>query len=196
MRIIGMLLGIPEEDQEAIRDSSTPASTSTRTTRLRPTTCCVGDRLRRTTSTGGPSTPSDDLMTELLNAEFTDETGTLRTLTREEVLTYVGLIAGAGNETTTRLIGWTGKVLAEHPDQRRELAEDRSLIPNAIEELLRYEAPSPVQARSVTRDIEHHGTTVPEGSVMLLHQRLGQPRRPALRRRLTASTSTATSATT
>ena len=58
------------------------------------------------------------------------------------------LLAGAGNETTTRLIGWTGKLLAEHPDQRRELAADRSLVPKAIEEILRFEAPSPVQART------------------------------------------------
>ena len=62
--------------------------------------------------------PSDDLMTDLLQAEFEDETGTVRRLTREEVLNYVNLIAAAGNETTTRLIGWTGKVLADHPDQR------------------------------------------------------------------------------
>ena len=64
--------------------------------------------------------PSDDLMTELLNAEFEDETGVdpdaspARRSSR-----YVNLLAGAGNETTTRLIGWTGKLLAEHPDQRR-----------------------------------------------------------------------------
>jgi cytochrome P450 len=112
--------------------------------------------------------PSDDLMTQLLNAEFVDETGTTRTLTREEVLMIVNLIAGAGNETTTRLIGFTGKVLADHPDQRREIARDRSLVPQAIEELLRFEAPSPVQGRYVTRDTEHHGQTVPEGSAMLL----------------------------
>src|SRR5262249_42257218 len=49
-----------------------------------------------------------------------------------------------------------------------ELVADRSLIPNAIEELLRYEAPSPVQARYVAEDVEHHGTTVPAGSAMLL----------------------------
>ena len=73
--------------------------------------------------------PSDDLMTEMLNAEFEDETGTTRRLSREEILTYLTVIAGAGNETTTRLIGWAGKVLAEHPDQRRELAEDPSLDP-------------------------------------------------------------------
>ena len=112
--------------------------------------------------------PSDDLMTDLLNAEFEDETGTVRRLTREEVLNYVNLIAAAGNETTTRLIGWTGKVLADHPDQLRQLAEDRSLVPGAIEELLRYESPSPVQARYVTRDVEHHGQAVPAGSAILL----------------------------
>jgi cytochrome P450 len=81
---------------------------------------------------------------------------------------YLALISGAGNETTTRLIGWTGKVLAENPDQRRELADDRSLIPNAIEELLRYEAPSPVQARYVAHDVEYYGHTIAEGNVMVL----------------------------
>ena len=77
------------------------------------------------------------------------------------------MIAGAGNETTTRLIGWIGKVLADHPDQRRELVEDRSLIPNAIEELLRFEPPAPHVGRYVVQDVEHYGETVPAGSVML-----------------------------
>ena len=111
--------------------------------------------------------PGDDLMTDLLNAELEDETGAVRKLTREEVINYVGLLNAAGNETTTRLIGWAGKVLADHPDQRQELVENPSLVPDAIEELLRYEAPSPVQARYVTRDVEHHGQSVPEGSVMV-----------------------------
>ena len=69
--------------------------------------------------------PSDDLMTQLLNAEFEDETGAIRTLTQQEVRTYTAVIAGAGNETTGRLIGWLAKLLAEHPDQRREVVEDR-----------------------------------------------------------------------
>jgi cytochrome P450 len=112
--------------------------------------------------------PSDDLMTQLLNAEFEDETGTTRKLDRMEILTYVMLLAGAGNETTTRLVGWTGKLLAEHPDQRRELAADRSLVPQAIEEVLRYEAPSPVQARTVNRDVEYYGQTVREGNIMVI----------------------------
>jgi cytochrome P450 len=171
MRTIGMLLGIPEQDQEAIRDR-------------------IDEGLRLDSDGEMPEIPdyqmdleqsgfaeyidwraehpSDDLMTELLNAEFTDEDGVDRKLSREEVLNYVQLIAAAGNETTTRLIGWTGKLLAEHPDQRAEIAADRSLVPQAIEEILRFEPPSPVQARFVTDEIEHHGQKLPEGTVMLL----------------------------
>jgi cytochrome P450 len=171
MRTIGMLLGIPEQDQEAIRDRIDDGL------RLSEGAMPDVDRLARAESAGEmfaeyidwrAEHPSDDLMTELLQAEFEDADGERRRLTRPEVLTYVNMLAAAGNETTTRLIGWTGKVLAEHPDQRRELVEDRSLIPNAIEELLRYEPPSPVQARYVTRDVEHHGQVVPEGSALLL----------------------------
>jgi cytochrome P450 len=106
-------------------------------------------------------------MTELLHTEFEDERGTSRTLTREEALLYTTVVAGAGNETTTRLIGWAGKVLAENPDQRRELVEDRSLIPNAIEELLRYESPGPQIGRYVPADVEVQGQTVPAGSAIL-----------------------------
>ena len=112
--------------------------------------------------------PSDDLMTKLLTTEFEDETGTTRTLTRQEVLVYTQVLAGAGNETTGRLIGWLGKVLAEHPDQRRELVADRSLIPNTIEETLRFEPTGPHVARYVTRDVDYYGTTVPAGSAMLM----------------------------
>jgi cytochrome P450 len=112
--------------------------------------------------------PSDDLMTELIQAEFEDTTGTRRRLTRDEVLGYIGLLAGAGNETTTRLIGWTGKLLADYPDQRALIVEDRSLVASAVEEILRYESPSPVQARWVTHEVEHYGTVVPKGSAILV----------------------------
>jgi cytochrome P450 len=112
--------------------------------------------------------PSDDLMTELLNAEFEDENGVSRTLTRNEVLTYVTVLAGAGNETTARLIGWLVAVLDRHPDQRKELVDDPSLIPNTIEETLRYEPTGHAVARYVARDVELHGRTVPEGSAMML----------------------------
>jgi cytochrome P450 len=112
--------------------------------------------------------PSDDLMTELLNAEFVDETGATRRLTRQEVLIFITVLAGAGNETTNRLIGWIGKVLAEHPEQRREIVGDRALIAPAVEEILRYESPADRVGRYVARDVELYGTTVPKGSIMML----------------------------
>jgi len=59
-------------------------------------------------------------------------------------------------------------VLAEYPDERRKLVEDRSLVPAAIEELLRFESPSPVQSRYVRQDVEHHGQVVPAGSAIVL----------------------------
>lgn len=169
MRVIGMLLGIPEEDQEAIREQiddglrlEEGVPNETEYDALRSAQV-FSDYI-----TWRAEHPSDDLMTELLNAEFEDEHGTTRTLSHEEILGYVGLLSGAGNETTTRLIGFAGEVLGRHPDQRAALVADRSLIPNAVEELLRYESPSPVQSRYVARDVELHGRTVPEGSVMVL----------------------------
>lgn len=170
MRTIGMLLGIPEQDQETIRDQLDAG--------LRLEQGVMPEPVEEY-NLGSPSAfeeyidwradhPSDDLMTELMEATFEDVTGTVRNLTREELVNYIGLLAGAGNETTTRLIGWSGKVLAEHPEQRAELVENPSLIPDAIEELLRYEAPSPVQARYVTRDSEFYGRKVPEGDIILL----------------------------
>jgi cytochrome P450 len=167
MRTIGYLLGIPESDQEAIRDAL-DRSMNLEESQDHYQDGFLDGSIFAEYIEWRVKNPSDDLMTELLTTEFEDETGTVRRLAREEILTYVTLLSGAGNETTTRLIGWAGKLLAEHPDQRRELAGDPSLIPNAIEEILRYEAPSPIQARYVARDVEHHGQTVPEGSIMAL----------------------------
>jgi cytochrome P450 len=170
MRTIGMLLGIPEEDQEALRDQIDEGMRLKDGAPPDPDDTLVvtsGDHFAEYVAWRREH-PSDDLMTELLNAEFEDHTGVTRTLTTEEVLGYVGLLAAAGNETTTRLIGWMGKTLAENPDQRRELVEDRTLVPNAVEELLRYEAPSPVQSRYISRDVEHYGQTIEEGNVMVL----------------------------
>ena len=126
MRTIGMLLGIPESDQETLREKIDESFV-------------IDDGVMPDRGPGGDygiifgegledyvqfrrQNPSDDLMTALIQAEFEDETGTVRNLTDLELLTYVGLLNAAGNETTTNLIGWTGKVLSEHPDQLAELA--------------------------------------------------------------------------
>ena len=169
MRVIGMLLGIPEKDLDAVRQSG---DDRLRTEAGKPMMVSVDSHFSggaydeyiewRTTH------PSDDMMTELIQAEFRDPEGNVRKLTREEILAIVNLVAGAGNETTNRLLGWAGKELAEHPDQRRELVNNPALIPQAVEELVRFQTPGPALARHLLRDVEIHGRTVPAGSIVML----------------------------
>jgi cytochrome P450 len=171
MRTIGYLLGIPEEDQANIRDrggafiempeGGKPGEVNPNL--FEDTIAMFAEYIQ-----WRANHPSDDLMTDLLRAEIDDPDGTRRPLSRTEVLAYTAMIAGAGNETTARLIGFMGQLLSDHPDQRRELVADPSLIPGAVEETLRYEPPSPVQARYVAHDAEHYGRVVPKGSFMLL----------------------------
>ncbi|OBI24905.1 cytochrome [Mycobacterium sp. E1386] len=170
MRTIGYLLGIPEESQASIRRNTDKLLELKQSApqQVFDDMMTRQSRLLEEFIDWRYEHPSDDLMTELVNAELEEPDGTRRRLTRAEVLTYTGTVAGAGNETTTRLIGFAGALLSDHPDQRRELAADFSLIPGAVEEILRYEAPSPVQGRYVARDVALYGQRVPEGSVMLL----------------------------
>lgn len=171
MRTIGYLLGIPEQDQEKIRDRGgayielseerDPAAVNAKL--FEESIVVFAEYIE-----WRADHPSDDLMTDLLRAEIDEPAGTRRRLSRTEVLAYTAMIAGAGNETTARLIGYMGQLLSDHPDQRRELVANPSLIPSAVEETLRYEPPSPVQARYVAQDAELYGTVVPEGSYMLL----------------------------
>ena len=102
------------------------------------------------------------------------------------------VIAGAGNETTTRLIGWAGKVLAEHPDQRRELVDDPALDPERDRG-----APALRAARAARRAVRRARRRAlrpdrARGQRHAVPRRLGEPRRPALSRTATGSTSTAT----
>jgi cytochrome P450 len=168
MRVFGMLLGIPDEAQERVRahveegiDGSTGPDQEYGDDFLM-------DGFYDEFVDYRAEHPGDDLITRLITTEFEDEFGVRRTLTRSESLMYLAVIAGAGNHTTNRLIGWLAKVLADHPDARDELRADRALIPNAVEETLRFEPSSTQIARYVTEDIELHGQTVPEGSAMLL----------------------------
>ena len=169
MRVIGMLLGIPEDDQVVLREQIDDGL------RMESGEMPVAmQEFNQDAAEGNfgayldwrADNPADDVITQLVHTEFEDHNGVTRRLTREEILGYVSLLAGAGNETTTKLIGWMAKTLPEYPDQRRELVENPALIPNAVEETLRFEAPSPVQARYVAEDVEIHGQTVPEGSAI------------------------------
>lgn len=169
MRVIGMLIGIPEAGQVAFRDQANAklaageGGKSDFSGEVIMSHEALGDYLDWRVKN-----PSDDVMTELLNAEFEDENGVTRRLTRDEVLMYVTVVAGAGNETTGRLIGWLASTLAKHPEQLAEVAADPALISGAVEEVLRFEPPGPALGRYVTRDVELYGQTVPAGSAMML----------------------------
>ena len=112
--------------------------------------------------------PRDDMLSDLVRAEVKTPDGGTRRLTPKESADFADLLISAGTETVARLLGWAAVVLDEHPDQRAELAAEPGLIPATVEELLRYEAPSPVQGRWTTRPVELHGVTIPEGSKVLL----------------------------
>ena len=164
MRVFGMLLGIPEEDQLGIvehveaglrREEGEAQDYSEGFNSGEYYAPFVDYRYEN---------PTEDLITRLMTTQFTDEEGTERTLSREEVLGYLNILAGAGNETTNRLIGWTGKLLGERPEVRHEVAADRSLIPQTVEEALRFEPSSMYVGRYVGRDTEFHGQPVPEGA--------------------------------
>jgi cytochrome P450 len=167
MRVIGLLLGIPEEYlramQQVVEDNmrSEPGKPLERSGKG-----MTGEGYEEFVDMRIKA-PADDMMSDLVRAEFEGADGKMRTLNRAELLTLVALLFGAGNETTNRLIGWTGKLLSEHPDQRRAIHQNPGLIPDAIEEILRYESPGPYIGRTTAREVEFHGVKVPAGGVVL-----------------------------
>ena len=115
-----------------------------------------------------PEEFGDDMIKVLIGAEITGEDGELRSLDDDELVQFTLLLYVAGTETVMRLLGNAAVVLAHNPEQRAELVADPSLIPHAIEELLRFEAPSPVNGRWTMKDVELHGVHIPAGSKVLL----------------------------
>jgi cytochrome P450 len=169
MRVIGLLVGIPEENQIELRDQIEESA------RLKTAEMPADSKISTIGTPYGAylayrrEHPADDFLTTLIQARFTDVlTGEERGLTDQEILNYVGMLYSAGNETTARLIGWMGKTLAENPDQRAAVVADPALIPGAVEETLRYEVPSPIQIRVTTKPVERHGQAIPEGAMVAL----------------------------
>lgn len=111
--------------------------------------------------------PCDDMISRLIETEI-ERDGVVEKLTDVDIAGFATLLGGAGAETVTKLIGNAIVAFADFPDQWQQLRADRSKIPAAIEEMLRYEAPSQYQVRTATRDVTLHGRTIPQGSVVLL----------------------------
>ena len=111
--------------------------------------------------------PEDDMISRLIETEI-ERDGVVEKLSDVDITGFATMLGGAGAETVTKLVGNAMVAFAEFPDQWRRLVEDRSKVPAAVEELLRYEAPSQYQVRTATRDVTYYGTTIPAGSAILL----------------------------
>jgi cytochrome P450 len=111
--------------------------------------------------------PQDDMISRLIETEI-ERDGQVEKLTDVDIAGFATLLGGAGAETVTKLIGNAIVAFADFPDEWQKLRDDRSKIPAAVEELLRYEPPSQYQVRTATCDVTLHGNTIPAGSAVLL----------------------------
>jgi cytochrome P450 len=169
MDVISALLGIPEEDRDAYRHgvdqglNRDPDQSGLDESKALSAAGAAQGYVARLLEQRRRE-PREDLITVLAEAEFEDEGGMRRRLTDRECITFITLLAAAGSETTAKLLGHAIYLLWKHPDQRQYLWDDPARIPNAIEEVLRYEAPSQFQGRVALRDSTWHGVTIPAGA--------------------------------
>ncbi len=170
VQVIGMLVGVPKADQASLLE------TFQRNLHAQKDDLEAEQLVGITEAAGWfneyldwrEKNPTDDVMSQLLSAEFEDETGTRRRLRREETVTYLTLITTAGSDTTATAISWAGSLLSDNPEQRRELVDNPHLIPSAVEEVLRVEPPSYHFCRWVTKDVEFHDRVIPADSILVL----------------------------
>lgn len=108
--------------------------------------------------------PQDNIISDLAHARIEDG----RLLHMDEMLSILQQLLVAGNETTTSAIAGGIYELAENPEQLLALQNDPSLLPNAIEEIVRFESPTAGIWRKVTQDTELGGVVIPEGSMVMI----------------------------
>ncbi len=170
-RVISSLVGVPAEDQEEMRQlvdgmfhiepGVGMANDVSATAALTLAGYLMDLVVARTVD------PGDDMISDLVRAEVVED-GVARRLTVDECTKFAILLYTAGTETVAKLLGNTAVVLAQHDEQRADLAADASLIPGAVDELLRFEAPSPVNGRWTTAPVILHGVEIPQDSKVLL----------------------------
>jgi cytochrome P450 len=114
--------------------------------------------------------PQDDMLSRLVAAEITRDDGETESLDDFEIAGFATLLGGAGAETVTKLVGNAAVTFARYPEQWQNLLDDRSKIPAAVEELLRYEPPVHYNVRRSMRDVHLHGVTISEGKPVFLLQ--------------------------
>ena len=158
-RVTAALLGLPQEDLEMFRRLSLDLISITEDIEAGLNASVELGTYFQDQVDQRRSTMTDDVIGDLVAAEIDGEK-----LTDEAIISFLRLLLPAGLETTYRSSGNLLQLLLTHPDQLRDLQEDRSLMPAAIEEGIRYETPLVLVARNATRDVEMHGMTIPEGA--------------------------------
>jgi cytochrome P450 len=167
--VMAELLGVPPEDRAQFkRWSSQRARVLEPTITARERQAAIQaakafDAYFRDVIEARRSTPRDDLISALVAIE---ETG--NKLSPYELIVMLRLLLIAGNETTTNLIGNGMLALLRHPEQMRTLQANPSLIPSAIEELLRYDTPVQVDGRTMREDMDFHGRRLQKGQGVVL----------------------------
>jgi cytochrome P450 len=112
--------------------------------------------------------PQDDMISRLIAAEIPTEEGPTRQLDDIEITGFATLLGGAGAETVTKLLGTAAVTFAQNPDQWQKLLDDRSKIPAAVEELLRYEGPVQYNVRYTLKETHVTGGVIPAGKPVFL----------------------------
>lgn len=172
MEVVSVLLGVPEADRKQINtwgdqvlhrdEGQTEESGMARIAREGLTEYVAKAMYERRAQ------PQDDLMSLIANGQIRQDDGSMRPINDQEAIEYMFLLAAAGNETVARLLGNACYYLACFPDLRQQLRDEPNIMPQAIEELLRFDPPSPVQFRRTIKPITLHGVTIPAGSNVAL----------------------------
>jgi len=161
--VVANILGVPPEDREKF-DPWSDAITSASADFALDVKQAIGAVQGLVSYFGGMcqarrAKPTGDMISKLTQAEIGGDK-----LTDWDILGFCFVMIAGGNDTTTNLIGNSMRFLHDYPDQHRELLQDPSLIPNAIEEFLRIESVVQGLSRTTTEEVEYHGTVIPSGS--------------------------------
>jgi cytochrome P450 len=176
LTVIGELLDIPVPVRQEIHDLTTLAATRSTDPADANIAATVQSAIQALSTlyhqlvADRRRNPGTDVISQLITAEVVDEDGGVRSLTDEVIVAQFLLLAGAGHETVMKAIGNGVVALWWYPDQRAQLCHDPALIPAAVDEILRWDNPAPIEARWTTRDVEVQGCTIPRDSRVLLLQ--------------------------
>ena len=172
VEVISIMLGVPEEDRQQIRlwtdlmlhrepGEPEPTDEGSEAALLQVGYFfeLIAEKRAR---------PRDDMITRLTEVEVQDDEGAMHRLDDGEIAGFATLLAAAGSETVTKLIGNGVVLFARHPGEWRKVLDDPARAADAVEEVLRYWAPSQYQGRFTHRPAELHGVTIPEGVPVFL----------------------------